>query len=93
MNEVPVRQTLKKRLIDERGERCEYCKLTIWNDFRIPLELHHVDGDRSNNDLNNLIILCPNCHAQTATYCGRNNKSRKQKWPKPTIHPERIEVI
>lgn len=38
----------------------------------IPLEVHHVDGDRLNNELSNLQLLCPNCHAQTDNYCGKN---------------------
>ena len=36
------------------------------------LQLDHIDGDRSNNELGNLRLLCPNCHALTDTYCGRN---------------------
>jgi hypothetical protein len=38
----------------------------------IPIELDHIDGDNQNNNLENLRILCPNCHAQTSTYCGKN---------------------
>jgi transposase len=44
----------------------------------IPLEVHHVDGDRLNNELNNLQLLCPNCHAQTDNYCGRNIRDKEQ---------------
>lgn len=39
--------------------------LTEWNGKPIPLELHHKDGNHYNNDLTNLEVLCPNCHAQT----------------------------
>ena len=42
----------------------------------IPLELHHVNGDNRDNRLENLQLLCPNCHALTNTYRGKNNKSR-----------------
>ena len=44
----------------------------------IPLEVHHVDGDRLNNELTNLQLLCPNCHAQTDNYCGRKDAARKR---------------
>jgi hypothetical protein len=43
-----------------------------WEGGPIPLELDHVDGDRRNNDPSNLRLLCPNCHALTPTYRGRN---------------------
>lgn len=57
--------TLKRKLIREgiKECKCENCGLTKWMDEDIPLELHHKDGNHYNNDFNNLIILCPNCHA------------------------------
>lgn len=66
--------TLKKRLIEEhlRPNRCERCLLEVWNGRPIPLELDHVNGIRHDNRLDNLRILCPNCHAQTGTYRGKN---------------------
>ena len=65
---------LKKRLIAERikARECEICRLDRWNGRPIPLELDHVNGKRDDNRLSNLRILCPNCHAQTETYRGRN---------------------
>lgn len=65
---------LKFRLIREgiKEEKCEKCRLTEWNKSVIPLELHHIDGDRTNNKLENLQMLCPNCHAQTENYRGKN---------------------
>lgn len=56
---------LKKHLIIERGNICEKCGLTEWLGNDIILELHHIDGDKTNNDLKNLILLCPNCHSYT----------------------------
>jgi len=53
---------------------CSHCRLTEWLGHAIPLELDHVDGDRENNELSNLRLLCPNCHALTPTYRGRNKK-------------------
>jgi hypothetical protein len=67
---------LKKKLIEEgyREDKCEKCKLSEWNDEPIPLELHHVDGDRFNNEFSNLQILCCNCHAQTDNYRKKKTK-------------------
>lgn len=56
---------LKKRLIKEGyfEAKCYHCHNTKWLDKPIPLELHHKDSNHENNDLANLTILCPNCHA------------------------------
>jgi ribosomal protein S27AE len=54
--------------------RCANCGLAQWLGEAIPLELDHVDGDRENNELTNLRIVCPNCHALTPTYRGRNKR-------------------
>ena len=55
-----------------RGHVCENCGLSEWQNKQIPLEVHHIDGDELNSDLSNLQILCPNCHALTDNYKGRN---------------------
>ncbi len=62
---------LKKHLIKLRGVICECCKLAHWLDAEIPLEVHHKDGNRTNNNENNLQLLCPNCHALTDNWRGR----------------------
>jgi 5-methylcytosine-specific restriction endonuclease McrA len=58
---------LRKKLISEgvKNYECESCRLTEWLGKPIPLELDHIDGDHFNNSLDNLRILCPNCHSQT----------------------------
>lgn len=56
---------------------CERCGRVEWEGEPIPLQVHHIDGDRTNNSIENLQILCPNCHALTDNYCGKNTKSRK----------------
>jgi 5-methylcytosine-specific restriction endonuclease McrA len=65
---------LRQRLIDEgrREPRCARCRGTTWQGTAIPLELDHIDGDRRNNRDENLRLLCPNCHALTPTYRGRD---------------------
>lgn len=61
-------------LIALRGRKCECCGLEEWMGQPINLEIHHVDGNRSNNDLNNLQLLCPNCHSYTPTFAKKNSK-------------------
>jgi len=67
---------LHRRLIAEgiKPQRCECCGLTEWVGHPVPLELHHKDGDRTNNVLSNLELVCPNCHALTDNYRGKNKK-------------------
>ena len=67
---------LRKRLFDEniKEERCECCGLSEWLNKKISLEVDHKDGNPYNHNLNNLQILCPNCHAQTKNYRGKNIK-------------------
>jgi hypothetical protein len=67
---------LRNRLLAEgRKQRvCERCGLSEWLGGPIPLELHHKDGDRTNNVLSNLALMCPNCHALTDNYRGKNKK-------------------
>lgn len=64
--------TFKPHLIKIRSHQCEMCQGEEWMDQKIPLEVHHIDGDRTNNEYSNLQLLCPNCHAQTDNY--RNKK-------------------
>ena len=59
-------------LVFLRGRKCEKCGLTHWQGQEIPLQVHHIDGNHYNNVIDNLQILCPNCHAQTDTYAGKN---------------------
>lgn len=54
---------------------CECCKISTWCERPITLELNHVDGEHTNHRLENLQILCPNCHSQTDTY-----RSKKLVW-------------
>lgn len=52
--------------------KCSICGINKWLNQDIPLELDHIDGNKYNNDISNLRILCPNCHALTPTYRARN---------------------
>lgn len=72
------RYNLKLRLIKEglKENRCERCGLTEWRGQRLTVALHHSNGDRHDNRLENLEFLCPNCHSQTETFAGRNGRNR-----------------
>ena len=56
-------------------EKCENCGLDSWLGKNIPLEIHHINGINTDNRLNNLRLLCPNCHALTDNYRGRAHLS------------------
>jgi DNA-binding transcriptional ArsR family regulator len=70
---------LKQRLIKAglKENACEQCGLTEWRGKPIGMQLHHRNGKGSDNRLQNLEILCPNCHAQTDTWGGRNTPRRR----------------
>lgn len=85
INEILVKDSdfqsfkLKKRLFSEKikNRKCEECGWSKRSkDGRIPLELHHINGDSRDNRLKNLQILCPNCHSLKPNHRGRGiNKS------------------
>lgn len=66
---------LKHRLYREgvKKNECEICFVKEWQSMKLECELDHVNGDSSDHRLENLRILCPNCHSQTLTF---RNKSR-----------------
>lgn len=68
-------------LVSLRGRKCECCGLTEWNNHSIPLEVHHLDGNHLNNTLENLQILCCNCHALTENFRGKNQNNSKNHLP------------
>jgi Bacterial regulatory proteins, luxR family/HNH endonuclease len=70
------RSHLKQRLLAEglKVNRCERCGLESWLGEPLSMALHHINGDGLDNRLENLALLCPNCHAQTPNFSGRNRK-------------------
>ena len=79
-----ISKTIRKYLFEKHNSRCAQCG---WGEVnrttgKVPLEVHHKDGDYTNNTEDNLILLCPNCHALTPTYkaanMGNGRKGRKK---------------
>jgi len=72
----PYYQTFKlnKRLIKEKilHNKCSICKIETWNNKPIRFQLDHINGNSTDHKLENLRLICPNCHSQTETYCGKN---------------------
>ena len=68
---------LRLRLIKEGylDAKCHLCGIRTWQNNPLSFELHHVDGDSLNNKLENLWLVCPNCHSQTKSF-------RRRKPPK-----------
>jgi Zn finger protein HypA/HybF involved in hydrogenase expression len=67
--------------------KCVKCGINEWNGEAISLQLDHINGQRKDNRLENLRLLCPNCHSQTPTYCGRNSKGIRKKKEKYIRYP------
>jgi hypothetical protein len=65
-------KTLRRLLLKQRGSRCEECGLSEWRGESLIVEVHHVDGDSSNNEDKNLKLLCPNCHSLTPNFRRKN---------------------
>ena len=73
---------IKRYLFEKYNNKCARCGWSKINIFtnNIPLEIEHIDGNYENNNEDNLILLCPNCHALTSTYKGANiNNGRKSR--------------
>jgi len=88
---------LKIKLLKEEGliNKCAICSmLPIWNNKPITLQLDHINGINTDNRLENLRLLCPNCHSQTDTYTGRNTKKNVQVESKKNIiiNPTNLEI-
>ena len=74
------RSHLKLRLLSAglKEHRCEECGATDWRGRPLSMALHHVNGDGLDNRLENLQLLCPNCHAQTPNF-GVKNRARLER--------------
>lgn len=72
---------VKNELRRQRGNCCEVCKITEWNGNPISLDCDHIDGNPLHNHIDNLRLICPNCHSQTPSYKGKNRgNGRKNRY-------------
>jgi len=76
MSSYHLKNTLFKTSIKER--KCEKCGIVKWLNYPAPLELHHIDGNHNNNAIENLQILCSNCHSLEPNFGGGNKKTIKK---------------
>lgn len=66
-------ETIRREILfEEQAGRCKLCNLKIWRGLPITLHYDHVNGNHGDNRKRNSRLICPNCHSQTHTYCGRN---------------------
>lgn len=65
---------LKKKLVNNKiiEYKCHECNINTWNDKSLSLQLDHINGISNDNRIENIRLLCPNCHSQTDTFAGRN---------------------
>jgi Zn finger protein HypA/HybF involved in hydrogenase expression len=68
----PANAWLRKAMSRLHEYKCTCCGIKEWNGKSITLEIDHINGDNTDNRIENLRYLCPNCHSQTETYKGKN---------------------
>jgi hypothetical protein len=75
---------LKMKLLKSglKEQKCECCGLVEWLGQPMKLEPHHINGDNKDNRIENIQLLCPNCHSYTDNYGGKNQKINKNTKPK-----------
>ena len=82
-HEEMAHDSLRRRLLVERNHTCEECGISnVYNGKPLSLELDHIDGNNVNNKIENLRILCPNCHSQTPTHRAKNIRYKKLNSPR-----------
>ena len=78
---ISVTDWVKNYLYEIRGKNCEICSTGYWNGVQLPLECDHIDGNSENNHIDNLRLICPNCHSLTPTFKGKNKgNGRKHRY-------------
>ena len=74
---APKGEAVKRRLLLEQGGVCKLCGLSTWMGKPLILQLDHIDGNNTNDNKENLRMICPNCHSQTETFCRGNTRKKR----------------
>jgi 5-methylcytosine-specific restriction endonuclease McrA len=87
--------SLKQKLVRAKlkEDKCEECGLAEWKGIRISLHLHHIDENHENNKLDNLMILCPNCHSYYHNKDKKRKKIAKGNKIAATLHKDQRKVV
>jgi 5-methylcytosine-specific restriction endonuclease McrA len=88
------RKQIKKRLLAKglMTYECSSCGIADWQGQPLSLHLDHISGVNNDHRLENLRLLCPNCHSQTSTYAGRNKPKGKPRKPRKKISTPKSRV-
>jgi len=65
-------KSTRKYVLMIKGEKCEDCGITDWRGNKLSFNIDHVNGNRTDNRIENLRVLCPNCHSLTPTFGVKN---------------------
>ena len=76
---LKIHQYVRRYLFEKNNNSCEMCGWSHEHPIthKIPLQIHHIDGDCTNNSEDNLQLLCPNCHSLTENFGSRNKNSKR----------------
>lgn len=80
--------SIRKRLLRERGHRCERCQLSEWMGEPIPIEMDHINGNNQDHREENLRLLCSNCHALTPTFRNKRGWKKSGMWKATSVKVE-----
>lgn len=78
---------LRRYLFDKYNNKCQKCGWKEINPYtgKIPLQIHHIDGDCTNNTEENLQLLCPNCHSLTENFGSLNSNSKRYSYLRESL--------
>jgi Zn finger protein HypA/HybF involved in hydrogenase expression len=77
------RPNIRSVLTELRGYECEVCKISLWQDKEIVLQVDHKNGNPYDDSPDNLRLICPNCHSQTPNFAGANRGNGR--WTKENL--------